>query len=36
MLRIKLQYDQEVMQEDFIVRIQAFFPKTLLDLKLLF
>lgn len=33
MLRIKLQYDQEVSQEDFIVRSPAFFPKAPVDLK---
>lgn len=33
MLRIKLQYDQEVSQEDFIARSLTFFPKAPLDLK---
>lgn len=33
MLRIKLQYDQEVSQENFIVRSLTFFPKALGDLN---
>lgn len=33
MLRIKLQYDQEVSQEDFIAKSLTFFPKAPLDLK---
>lgn len=33
MLRIKLQYDQEVSQEDFTVRSPTFFPKAPVVLK---